>query len=286
MKKALAFILSIILCFSCSALASGFGGLGINTSGTSGSAAMLPDPAEVMDEVYGTLINSSYEFTAGYFCDVYAYEKPRNIDSVVNSYSGLCRDAGYTVTETIVEGQTGYTIQNGDGLYAILFPDVNGQMLFMVQNGMAFSPKTRINYAVLTYNGRTYEYTIDKLGSDYIYSFGDVYSWQFICHAEGNSPFSYLSFEIPVGVTAGTEYYITEDSDVPGFGLSAASTSLLNPLDESEYFLRGYDDYAYLVITRSEETDRGLLLEGVFSCSLDEGDVVFENLTFSVLLRE
>lgn len=286
MKKLLTLALALILCIcSLGAYASGFDGLVPNGGDKSDSATALPDPAEAMKDVYGTIINSDYEFMDGYFCSVYSYEKPLVINTFTDNYSGLCRQAGYTVTETTVDGQSGYSIQNGDGLYAMLFPDVNGQMLFMVQTGMNFTLNTRMNYATMKYNGRTYEYECNHYGSD-IYAFMDIYSWDFMLHAIGNSPIGYLNFYIPVGVSEGTEYYITEDSDVHGFGLMIPTGFVLDPYDEGEYSLRSVGDYAHLVITRCEDTDRGVIMEGSFSCCLNGGDFIIEDLVFSVTLSE
>lgn len=285
MKKFIAIIIAVILSTcSFSAFAAGFDGLGMNTNSSSTSSE-LPDPAQALD-VFGTLVSSNYEFSEGYVCNVYAYEKPNNTSAFIDKYSGICRQAGYTVTEATIDGQNGFTIQSGDGLYAMLFPSVNDQILFMVQTGMDFTLKTRINYATCVYNNREYEYTKGNYGSDTYYFYNGVDVWDIMLHAEGNAPHDWISLDIPMYISEGDEFYVTDGDVIPGFGLMIPSGYLLEPIGDSNYHVRGYDDFAHLVITRYEETDRGVLIEGVFNGSFDEGEMVFENLTFSVIVRD
>ena len=143
MKKMLSLVLALMLCMACAAAsAAGFSGLsggGFSGLSVSGGAEALPDPAKVTDS-YGTLMQADYAFSSDYLCDAYIYERPRTINAFTDEYFSLCRKAGYTVTETTVDGVNAYSIQADDAHYALLVTNFDGQMLLLVQKGMDFSP--------------------------------------------------------------------------------------------------------------------------------------------------
>jgi len=131
MKKQVAVILALVLsiCFV-SACASGLSGL--NIGGQSGlSSATLPDPAKVLDS-YGKLLQADYAFSEQFLCDAYLYDSPSSISDFMDRYTVVCRKAGYSVTQTEVDGAAGYSIQNGSGVSALLVPNYQGQMLIML----------------------------------------------------------------------------------------------------------------------------------------------------------
>lgn len=278
MKKTLSLLLALILCLACiSASASGLSGLGGGTSGKP-----LPDPAEALDEL-GSLLQADYAFADDYICDAYVYDRPGSVNSFIDKYTQVCRDAGYSVAETTVDGAAGYIIQNGSGPYALLVPDFDGQMLLLVQEGMDFVPQKRMNYATCLYNGREYELTVSSTDT-----WAFVNAYQIMFRAD-RAPFKYLTLYFPQHARSGDVFYVDKNSFEKGFEVSlenetwlVSSQQKLNGGRDDE--IESSKDFGRLELYTVEDTEDGLLVEGCFSGCFNSGDTVFEDFVFSAIL--
>ena len=275
MKKMLSFVLALTLCMACAAAsAAGFSGLSVGGFcglSAGGGAEALPDPAKVTDS-YGTLMQADYAFSSDYLCDAYIYERPRTISIFTDEYFSLCRKAGYTVTETTVDGVNAYSIQADDAHYALLVTNFDGQMLLLVQKGMDFSPMARTNYATIVYDHRDYEMELWYTNS---YS-GD---WELTFKTE-RAPFSHLTIYIPPYARTGDVFYTDHKGQADGFSLMRDSNDFL--VYDGGVSDRIFDpgEYAQMTLTKVEATDDSVLVEGVIEGNFYGGPVI-EDFIFS-----
>ena len=280
MKRFLALLLTtVMLCSMSTASASGFGGLLPQT----GSGDPVPDPS-VVTGAYGELLQASYQFADDYLCDAYAYPAPEDPGDFMDMYSVRCRKAGYSVTAAVISGENGYTIQDGSGLYACIFPDMNGQMLLLIQSGMSFKLATRTNYATVVYNNRAYEMNIWKTDTSANYS-----AWSLVFSCDRGT-FKYLTLFIPHSARAGDSYHISGDGYARGFALALDHKEWLLSPNPPLYGVRSDEirnaqDYASLTVTKVEDVDSGVLIEGVFSGTFKKGTIVIEDFVFSAIVE-
>ena len=288
MKKMLTLLLSAVLCLSLSVgLAAGLSGLGGNgLAGLStGTNAPMPDPSKVLDS-YGQLLQADYAFSADYLCDAYVYKNPSNINDFIDRYTTTCRKAGYSVTQTTVDGAAGYSIQNDSSTYALLIPNFDGQLLLLVQKGMDFDYQKRTNYATCVYNNRDYDlsvYFTDEWASTSSYS---------ITFKAERAPFKLISLYFPQHARSGDVFSVGGQKYIKGFEVSLDNDRWL--VSSVEGLTSNYryddmdpksDDYATLELYTVKDTDDGLLVEGCFNCTCDSGKTVIEDFVFSAVLK-
>lgn len=281
MKKFLALILAVLLTAVCSAAsATGLAGL---LGGTQTTAEPVPDPAAVTG-AYGSLLAENYQFSADYLCDAYVYAKPTD-RSFIDQYTVRCRQAGYTVTAATIDGAKAYTIQNGDGSYACLFPDYSGQMLLLIQKGMNFELQTRTNYATIIYNNRAYE--LELWSADEWLAF-DAWELYFKCD---RGVIKYIQITLPRYAVSGDEYYVSGTSHVKGFSLMLDMEKTLVDINEPLFGVRrdaidNSRDYAHVVIHTVRDVEGGVLIEGEFNGSFERGTIVIEDFIFSAIVEK
>lgn len=287
MKKLFALFLALMLCLPCTAAfaegLSGLGGGGLAGLGCSGSPEPLPDPAEALD-AFGTLLQADYAFADDYTCDAYVYARPGSVSSFIDKYTQICRSAGYSVAETTVDGAAGYSIQNGDGTYALLVTDFDGQMLLLVQEGMDFTPEKRTNYATCLYNGRECEL---EFSSSRAWAFVNSYGVTF---KASRAPFKYIRLDFPQYARSGDVFYVDKDSFIEGFEVLFESEDWLVSSQQKYYGgrddeIESRNDFGRLELYTVEDTEDGILVEGCFSGSFKSGDIVFEDFVFSAILE-
>lgn len=289
MKKLFALLLALSLCLACAAASaaglSGLGGGGLAGLGGGSTDEPMPDPSKVLDS-YGQLLQADYAFAEDYLCDAYVYERPSNTSDFIDRYTTACRKAGYSVTETTVDGAAGYSIQNGSGTYALLVPDFDGQLLLLVQKGMDFDYQERTNYAACVYNNRDYELSVFSTDD---YASTNSYSISF--KAE-RAPFKYIDIYFPQHARSGDVFSVSGQKYIEGFEASLDNSRWL--VSSVEGLTSNYryddidpksDDFATLELYTVKETDDGLLVEGCFNCTCDSGDTVFEDFVFSAVVR-
>ena len=273
MKRAFTLILALVLCLvSACACAGGLDGL----KPTGGKA--LPDPAEVTGKS-GMLYSADYAFADDYLCDAYTYEPAGSTLSFMDDYTVLCRKAGFSVTATLVDGLDGYSIQDGSGLYAMLVPEFGDQMLLLVQKGMNFELKKKVNYATCVYNDREYELTL------YGTELSNYFKWFSITFAVERAPFEHITIYFPEYTRSGDAYYSDKTKKAKGFGvnLDDMNIELLRP--EGLDHINGTMDYASLEIHKLEDVDEGILIEGVFDGCFNKGEMVFRDFVFSAIVE-
>lgn len=282
MKRFLALVLTTLLLASCSAAsASGLAGL---LGGSSATTKPVPDPS-VINGVYGSLLAENYQFSADYLCDAYVYATPDDVRDFIDMYTVRCRQTGYSVTAATIDGAKAYTIQNGDGSYACLFPDYGGQMLLLIQKGMTFELQQRTNYATLIYNNRTYEMELWK-AEEWLWF--DAWELYFRCN---RSDIEYIQLTLPNSAASGDEYYVSGSDHVEGFSLMLNMEEQLLDINEPLFGVRrdaidNSRDYAHLVVHTVREVEGGVLIEGEFNGSFEKGTIIIEDFIFSAIVEE
>lgn len=281
MMKKLLLIAMVMMLAAPAAYASGLGGLmGGSTGGISDlfdTDVSLPDPFEVLEEE-GSVMRDNYEFMSGYFCTVYQYTTPLSTGHFISEYTPLATAAGYSVTEVSLrefDGHKGYSVQNGDGKTAYLVFDVQGYLLFLVENGMdyqeAFGNSITINYQGTTYTGKAYAYDGDSYGSKHIsYSFD-------------SGALKYFYLDMPMNAKEGSEYYYTEspkyDNDL--------KLKLDWATGRDAYLFAAYGggisdmvigsrDYVRVVVERMEQTNDYVHISGIIEARVNNGKDTFE----------
>lgn len=279
MKKMVALLLALMLCFvSACACAAGLAGLGGGLAGlVPGGSKALPDPAEVTEKT-GALLSADYAFAADYLCDAYVYAPVGNVQNFMDQYTILCRNAGYSVNKTVVDGADGYSIQNGSGPYAMLVPEYGGQMMLLVQKGMNFELKKKTNYATCMYNNRDYELEV------YFTDTWDFFKAYTITFKAERAPFELIAISFPQYARSGDAFYSNKkEKNESFFVLYDNDRYILAP--EGSDDIDGAKDFALLKIDKFENVDEGILVEGVFDGSFSNGGVVFENFVFSAIME-
>ena len=285
MKKFFALFIALTLCLTCAAAhAAGLSGLG--GGGLDGlipaKNGPLPDPSEALGEL-STLLQENYAFADDYICDAYIYSRPGSVNNFVDKYTQLCRDAGYTLAQTTVDGADGYSIQNGSGKYALLVPDFDGQRLLLVQKGMDFTPEKRTNYATCLYNGRECELTASSTDT---WAFANTYKIMFKAQ---RAPFKYITLYFTQHARSVDEFYVDKNTFIEGFEVSLDNETWLVSSQQKYYGGRDDEiesskDFGRLVITTLKDTEDGILVEGKLSGSFGKGSTVIEDFVFSAVL--
>lgn len=272
MKKTFTLILALVLCLVCACACAG----GLEDLRLSGGKA-LPDPAEATGKS-GILYSADYAFSDDYLCDAYIYELVGSALSFMDDYTVLCRKAGFSVTATLVDGQDGYSIQDGSGKYALLVPDFDGQILLLVQKGMDFELKKKVNYATCVYNNRDYELEL------YFTDTWKSYNAYCMTFKAEHAPFELIAIDFPQYARSGDEFYSDKKKKDESFLVLFDNDRFILAPDGSDA-IDGAKDFASLKIHKLEYVDEGVLVEGVFNGSFSKGEMVFENFEFSAMIE-
>ena len=120
MKRILTILLCLLLC-------------------TTASAQVLPDAGIALD-VSPQQQMTDYVFSQDYVCSVWVYPRDARTDSRMADWIMQALQDGYTVRCTTVEGQTAYRLEDETGRYALMFPQYQGAVMLMVQQGMDYAP--------------------------------------------------------------------------------------------------------------------------------------------------
>ena len=292
MKKLCAFLLTLMIVLTGTAFAGGLGGLGGGTTGgglqgLTSTTTLLPDPCLALNDpdMVGKLYQADYQFSEDYLCDAYIY--PYLGKGFVSDYTDLLREFGYTLTETTVDGVSGYSIQRGDGLEALLVLNFNGQTLFLVEKGMDF---VLTDVMTCVYNGsRTEAYLwLKSTPGKYILNNSWGMTFQGV-----NAKFDRLEFDIPDYAVAGDIYEIMSTSDAfedlkltlwPKSGNPV--TLLYDTASWRQDEINSNKDHVTFEIIRLEETSQGTLLVGTFEGGFDSGKYRFEDGTFAAMIND
>ncbi|MBQ8311792.1 MAG: hypothetical protein IJX84_01115 [Clostridia bacterium] len=103
------------------------------------SAQVLPDAGIALD-VSPQQQMTDYVFSQDYVCSVWVYPRDARTDSRMADWIMDALHSGYTVSCTTVEGQTAYRLEDATGRYALMFPQYQGAVMLMVQQGMDYAP--------------------------------------------------------------------------------------------------------------------------------------------------
>lgn len=178
-KQLVALVMSIVMLVSVPVYADGLSGLFSESTQSTNKTGKdsLPDPGEVL-EASGELMQSNYNFTDDYICDVYTYEIPTNKSYFIRQYKELVTNAGFTITEGELEGNEAYMIEDENSSSYLVFAKGENAMLLLVDVNASFEPHIEMsleqymesdeflepesNYAIVTVGDETILFYLDK----------------------------------------------------------------------------------------------------------------------------
>ena len=291
-KRLFLCLLAIAVLLPSAGFASGLGGLtggglsGLLEENASGEPGVVPDPAEILG-AQGSVLQSDYTFTAGYVCTAYLYPQAENLEAFVSDYTAAAEQNGFTVQPVETEGYTGWQYQAPDGSYALLFPEFEGNVLLLVQNGMQFGEPARSDlYISFPRNGRSIEGTWQDgtIGCEESRrSIGTSTSFE-IMYYFSRAPITYFTMAFPNYAQAGDVFHVTRDRLIDGVTMYTAEDGYLVFHDISEeHRMESDSDYLRIEIESMTETDAGMVIEGTFSASFDRGQMTYTDGEFRVL---
>ena len=294
---ALSVVLSFALCsWACASEAGGgLGGLldggaaGGGLDGLldeSGSFGVVPDPAGLTGQE-GNLLQEDYLFSAGYVCTAYAYPLPADEDAFLEAYILQAGQNGFSVATQVADGQEALRPFLEDGRYALLFPNVDGAMLLLVQEDLAFGePEPDGFYLSLERNGRELLGTFSDTETSCTESTrmtGTSRSFEITYYFE-RAEITLFTLNFPNYAQKGDEFYVTKDFLIDGLYLYTAEEGNLVFYDSPYHHqMVNSKDYFRVKITDMYETEAGLVIEGEFDGSFQKGEILYTNGSFRVL---
>lgn len=106
---------------------------------SSALAQVLPDAGKLLN-VRLQQEMKDYVFSSNYICDVWVYPRDVRTDERMADWIMAALESGYTVSVATVQGQSAYRLEDANGLYALMFPQYQGAVMLMVQQGMDYAP--------------------------------------------------------------------------------------------------------------------------------------------------
>lgn len=101
-------------------------------------AESLPDVGTFL-QTAGECQKVDYAFSADYHCDVWVYPRSAQADALLGDWLLRALEEGYTISKTSIEGETAYCAVDAIGRCALLFPDFQGVVMLLVEQGMPYS---------------------------------------------------------------------------------------------------------------------------------------------------
>ncbi len=291
--KAILLILTLTACAVCA----GAEGLpSLNPLPSISLLAPLPDPGVSLGQA-GQLYQADFAYENGTTYDTYLYARPNPAEAFIAAYTDAVGQAGYTVEEGTESGNKALYISDGTEK-AILLPDYQGYMFFMVPKGFDFVPETAVeptpapevkyNYMRMEYNGQYFESEGSIDGAEYKFGgYKQIFKFN-------NAPFMYISFAWPGAAKVGSTYTVLARDGYDKYSVDNSINISVhgvtdwingNVVGTKLRDSSGIDDYFTLKITKIENTKYGKLIEGTFECQLGtKGDdpVIIRNGFFSV----
>lgn len=300
MRRLTALLLSLVLFLPAAAGASGLGGL--RDAVLSQSGGSIPDPASLLGQE-GELIRENYEFIEGYYFSAYLYPQPTNetTEDFLDHYEQLVEARGLEKQMTQIEGYDGLAVFVDDDHCAILIPDFDGKILLLVSNGTDFNgasksasasptaapePEEAGYYLRVKRNGRQLEYAWNSHQTsckEVTRSIGTSKSFEISCIFQ-RAEITLFTLCFPNYAQTGDEFYVTPNSLIDGLYFYTAEEGSLVFYDASyEHKMKGGKDFFRVSITRMEHTEDGLVIEGAFEGSFQNGTILYEEGSFRVL---
>lgn len=106
---------------------------------TTASAQVLPDAGAVLN-VSPQQQMADYVYSPDYVCDVWVYPRDARTDNRMADWIMAALHSGYTIRYTTVDGQPAYRLEDANGRYALMFPQYQGAVMLMIQQGMDYAP--------------------------------------------------------------------------------------------------------------------------------------------------
>lgn len=298
MKRMLALVIALAFAFPALAYADDSSGGGLSgllggettggglsgLLGEEGDFGVVPDPAEWTGQE-GTIIQEEYLFSAGYICTAYSY--PLADDAFFEAYIQRAEQNGFSVSTQIVEDYEVLKLSLDSGAYALLFPNVDGGMLLLVQEGMTFGqPEPEGFYLSMERNGRELfaEFGDNETSCKEVTgSIGTSRSFEIMYYFE-RAEITLFVLRFPNYAQAGDEFYVTKDHLIDGLYLYTSEEGSLVFYDSGYHhqMLNG-KDYFRVKITDMYKTSDGLVFEGEFDGSFNKGETLYTNGSFRVL---
>lgn len=264
----------------------------------------LPDPAVQLGE--GELFAEHYELVTGYFFTAYRYAAPEGTDALqafTETYLSEAGALGFLADPFTMEGSDGYLLtREGEDMGAVLLPDFYGDVVLLVSEGLAFAgapeggsvtPQATAapegSWIRFTRNGREMSYTWapgEICMTEQRRSTGTSTSFDITCFFE-RQPITLFTLRFPNYAAAGDTFRITESKLLDGVYLyTKEEGSLVFYNSPNHHQMESSRDGLTITITRMESTPEGLVAEGTFSGSFNNGSTLYENGSFRVLGME
>lgn len=302
MKRMMAILLALALLLPAAACADGLGGL--RDALTNQAGVGIPDPASLLGAP-GELIQENYEFVEGYYFSVYRYAQPQGetVDAFFDHYEQLVEARGLETEHEQIEGYDALLVFVDDDHCAVLIPDFDGEVLLLVSNGTRFDgaqaasnpsiaapaataePEDEGYFLRVTRNGRQLEYewsSGDISVKESTRMTGTSKSFEINCYFQ-RAAVTLMTLSFPNYAQAGDEFYVTSKSLLDGlYFYTAEEGSLVFYDSQYHHQMKSSRDFFRVRITRMESTDAGLVIEGTFEGSFNNGETVYEDGSFRV----
>ena len=284
------------------------------------SVPAVPDPADFTGGERVTVAEDA-DLGDGYICDAYAYEMPEDMNAFASAYITEAQARGFAVTKGTALRQQAVFLTAESGSFAVLIPEYEDGMLLMVPKGMALgepehtsafdafdalisggggfsmdggggqqeTPQTQQEeafYLTFARNGRTMSAEFDgrKASCEAGRRMNGTAHTFDIVHYFKRQPITLFHISFPNYAQAGDEFYVTRDKLINGLYLYTSEEGSLVFYDSPYHHqMSGRKDYFRVRITGSYDNGDGLVLEGEFDGSFNNGETVYSDGRFRVL---
>lgn len=290
MKKAMVFLLCMMLLLPCAAQAGGLPDLGglpdISGGGlpeiNAGNAGVVPDPADMLGDE-GTVFAKDYVY-GNMECTVYLYKIPADENAFLTQYQAAAEANGFTVSTESVDGYNALALSY-EGKQALLLPEYSGSVMLMVENGLTFGqPKPEGYYISFVRNGREIvstgspecEKDRSTLGGTNMFS---------VSYYFREEPITLFTIAFPDYAQAGDVFTSNKNNLTDGMVLYTAEEEflMLNSLSNAHQF-KSNSDFFTIEITLVEKDENQIILEGIFEGSFNNGQTTYEDGSFRVMM--
>lgn len=126
-----------ILCLFCCICICSAGASGIEGLIPPSSSGALPDPGDVLGK-NGVVLQADYPYSPNYICTAYTFPLPNDWNAFLSAYTALLKAAHYEISPAMEDGKQVYLIEDSRHRLAMLVPNFQGSLLFLVERGMDY----------------------------------------------------------------------------------------------------------------------------------------------------
>lgn len=285
------------------------------------ASAAVPDPADFTGGKR-SVAAQDVDLGDGYICDAYAYELPADMNAFAKAYITEAQARGFAVSKGTALDHQAVFLTPQSGAFAVLIPEYEDGMLLLVPKGMTLGSQAAQGSAFDAFDDLIdggSVFSVDSAGggepagaqqeqTKFYLTFvrnGRTMSAEFgdreasckegsrltgtsryfeISYYFKRQPITLFTLAFPDYAQAGDEFYVTRDSLIDGLYLyTAQEESLVFHNSPYHHQMKGRKDYFSVRITKSYDNGDGLVLEGEFEGSFNNGETVYSDGRFCVL---